>query len=362
MRTRLRITLIATIATLIIALYSTLAFADLQVGGVDDRQSEESGTLLTAQSASVSNPRVVADLSMEAGQRATWDCVWFGSYPQAEVASSDAVYSKLQSVGWDASGNATVDGVKYKRLSRSDVSGSDNWPSSSGTYRYFKYEPIKWRVLSVSGTKAFVVADVALDSQYYNTSSTAVSWNTSSIRSWLNGYGSSYNQPGVNYASKSFIGTAFSSGEQPAIYQTSAVSYDKVFLLSHDEVSGNTATAYGFSKAVRSETFIFEDRMCEGSDFAAAMGAVSGADGYVYWWIRLARLSNAQRYADVVGDSGRVYENVGTTLVSYYTYGVRPALNLDLSSSYVTYAGTVSSKGDSQKMHRLYNPNSGEHQ
>ena len=36
----------------------------------------------------VSNPRVVADSSMASGQRATWDCVWFGSYPQEVVTDA----------------------------------------------------------------------------------------------------------------------------------------------------------------------------------------------------------------------------------------------------------------------------------
>ncbi len=31
------------------------------------------------------NPRIVEDSSMDAGQKVTWDCVWFGSYPQSEV-------------------------------------------------------------------------------------------------------------------------------------------------------------------------------------------------------------------------------------------------------------------------------------
>ena len=31
------------------------------------------------------NPKIVADSSMEAGQKVTWDCIWFGTYPQSEV-------------------------------------------------------------------------------------------------------------------------------------------------------------------------------------------------------------------------------------------------------------------------------------
>lgn len=34
------------------------------------------------------NPVIEADTGMEAKQKVTWDCVWFGSYPQAEVVAS----------------------------------------------------------------------------------------------------------------------------------------------------------------------------------------------------------------------------------------------------------------------------------
>ena len=39
--------------------------------------------------ATLQNPRIVKDSSMDAGQRVTWDCVWFGSYPQSEVTEKD---------------------------------------------------------------------------------------------------------------------------------------------------------------------------------------------------------------------------------------------------------------------------------
>ena len=52
-----------------------------------------------------------------------------------------------------------------------------------------RYEPIKWRVLNRNGNDALLLADVALDDQKYNTDYAKVTWETSSMRSWLNGYG-----------------------------------------------------------------------------------------------------------------------------------------------------------------------------
>lgn len=76
----------------------------------------------------------------------TWDCVYFGRYPQ------------------------------------SDATGA-------------KSDPIKWRVLSVNGNDAFLVADCNLDAQVYHTKfdDAGTTWEMCTIRSWLNGYGSDSN-------------------------------------------------------------------------------------------------------------------------------------------------------------------------
>ena len=216
----------------------------------------------------------------------TWDCVWFGSYPQAEVVSSadsytavdksllksgdiiedSSLYNKLQSVtGWDANNDITVDGNKYRRMKKSDATYTSNsysnyynWPDSD-TWYYFKYEPIKWRVLKMDGSQAFLLSDIALDDQQYNTEED-ITWETSTIRSWLNGYGASSNKQGNDYSSKNLIGSAFSGDERSAIVNTSVVNddninygteggnntTDKIFLLSELEVYGDSAAPYGF--------------------------------------------------------------------------------------------------------------------
>ena len=57
------------------------------------------------------NPRIVKDSSMDAGQRVTWDCVWFGSYPQSEVTEKDGdIYNTLKNVtGWDSNNDITIE-------------------------------------------------------------------------------------------------------------------------------------------------------------------------------------------------------------------------------------------------------------
>ncbi|WP_151202220.1 DUF6273 domain-containing protein [Anaerobutyricum hallii] len=135
---------------------------------------------------------------MDAGQKVTWDCVYFGSYPQSEVTSKDgSIYNALKNAtGWDENNDITIGKTKYRRLKGEDATyyssneeGQYNWNGSYKTYHYFKYEPIKWRVLNRNGNDALLLADIALDDQKYNTNLEDVTWETSSVRSWLNGYG-----------------------------------------------------------------------------------------------------------------------------------------------------------------------------
>ena len=333
------------------------------------------------------NPRIVEDSSMEAGQKVTWDCVWFGSYPQSEVVcetDSDAIaklekmntnfgveYSKVSESIWnsivnasyDGNGDAKVGSAKYRRIKKGDAtyvtSGYDNYYEwGDDTVRYFRYEPIKWRVLNVNGTDAFLLADKALDDQEYNISDTSITWEKCTMRSWLNGYDSSSNSYGRDYTKLNFINFAFTSSERRAIKTTEVVNdnnirystaggndtSDKVFLLSENEVyNSRTALSYGFVKGRHTND---EGRRCKSSTFAKAMGVRIDTDspsaGNCWWWLRSP--GGYANHAAYVDDDGYVYEYGDGVYTDFRA--VRPALHLDLSSSDLySYAGTVSSDG-----------------
>ena len=170
----------------------------------------------------IDDPRIVTDDSMKAGQKVTWDCVWFGTYPQTEIVDKaetcgiynneywgsnadyevDAsVYRSLQNAtGWDRNGDLTINGTKFRRIKRIDATNkkSDYEWSDWDTYHYFRYEPIKWRVLDIDGSAALLLADKDLDNQRYHTAREPVTWETSTIRSWLNGYGPESNKQGAD--------------------------------------------------------------------------------------------------------------------------------------------------------------------
>lgn len=321
----------------------------------------------------IRNPRIVKDSSMDAGQKVTWDCVYFGSYPQSEVTSKDgSIYNALKNAtGWDSNNDITIGGTKYRRLKGEDATyhhsnetGQYNWNGNYKTYHYFKYEPIKWRVLNRNGNDALLLADIALDDQEYNTNCEDVTWESSSMRSWLNGYGASVNQPKTDYSRKNFIDSAFTSTQRNAIKTTNVVNNnnidygtaggnntsDKVFLLSESEVyNTDTAASYGFVKGYSTYD---EARRSRCSTYAYAMGTLRYVyedevdnpkyNGNIWWWLRSP--GDRSYIAALVNSSGWVFgsgEDVDINMG-----GVRPALHLNLSSSNLySYAGTVCSDG-----------------
>ena len=319
----------------------------------------------------ISNPRIVKDSSMEAGQKVTWDCVYFGSYPQSEVTSKDgSIYNALKNAtGWDENNDITIGRTKYRRLKGEDATyatSSDSpynydWNDNYKTYHYFKYELIKWRVLNRNGNDALLLADVALDDQKYNTNYEDVIWETSSMRSWLNGYGASVNQPKTDYSRKNFINSAFTSTQRNAIKTTNVVNNnninygtaggkntsDKVFLLSESEVyNTDTAAGYGF---IKDYSTYDEARRSRCSTYAYAMGTGRDYDtdteytkynGNIDWWLR----SPGHYGYDAAEVSSHGWVDRYGNNVDDYDDGVRPALHLNLSSSNLySYAGTVCS-------------------
>lgn len=175
-------------------------------------------------------------------------------------------------------------------------------------------EDIEWLVLEVKDGKALVISKYALDRKPYNASYTDVTWETCTLRKWLN---------------KEFINAAFSADEKAMIptvtvpadknpdYSTNPgnATQDQVFLLSIAE-----ANKYCSSDSAR---------RCEPTDYAVANGAWESDSGNCWWWLRSP--GYVQNFAAIVYDCGDV---------NFYDYyydsindiAVRPALWIDLNS------------------------------
>ena len=355
------------------------------------------------------NPVIVEDASMESGQKVTWDCIYFGSYPQREVIADEAAYDSLfrgndtvkgyynkdtdviedpalvdkleTAKDWERNIDITIDGSRYRRMTKTEATSYDedytdiqryNWKNADSCH-YFKYEPIKWRVLDVNGSDVLLMADKALDNQWYNRNWSSITWEKSTIRSWLNGYGSSENTMGRDYTdcedddNSNFIDSAFTPDQKNAIKTADVVNsdslycgtdggndtQDKVFLLSDAEVyDTDTAASYGFVKGKDTHD---EGRMSKSSTYAKAMGARSETNetddtysGNCMWWLRTPG-DKAYSAADIGADGAFDFDDDDHSAGIYVStnwVAVRPVLHLDLSASDDwEYFGTVCSDG-----------------
>ncbi len=228
-----------------------------------------------------------------------WRIVTFGSYPQTEV-SGEELTDAVTGASYDERGDAVADGVKYRRISIGDTSDSSNFGSAQ-TYRYFKWEPIKWRVLEEDGTELCLMADLGLDCRAYHPDGGSVAWTGSGLRSWLN---------------DEFYQSAFRAKERRAILQEG--SKENVRLLSAEEA---VSAAHGFcgdgGKASGS-------RKVRPSDYAYVMGAYSlSADGAdCWWWLSSSSAS---------GDAPRAYNDgsIDAAPVTLASGAVVPVVRMD---------------------------------
>ncbi|MCR5435757.1 MAG: DUF6273 domain-containing protein [Treponema sp.] len=287
----------------------------------------------------------------------TYDIVTFGSFPQSEKASTVSISSESKIVG---------SFTYYK-------GDDDEWYAKVGS-KYYKVEPIKWRVLTVNyngtGKKLLLAENILINCMYYNyynvnrTISAATiypnNYEHSRIRAYLNGLsyqkkaGDSANQePDEAFVNKGFFQTAFTQAEQDAIAATTVINNarstnpdsndkqwnnganqyasdtptsDKIFLLSEQEA---TKADYGFAAYNEYKgdgTHNDSTRIRMTTDFAKANGAyqetTEGSGGY--WWLRSPDC-NHSNYARYVSYNGNALKNRDVNLGNI---GVVPALCL----------------------------------
>lgn len=297
--------------------------------------------------------------SYEYGYRdtVTWDCVWFGSFPQTYVKETSAVHKKLKKcTSWDKNNDTVIGGQKYRR-----------YIGKQGNTYFYKYEPIKWRVLKVSGDQATLISDVVLEYRPYSDAKALDkndSWKISTIRSYLNGYSSKANAYQKSYNnSSSFIIQAFTKQQRNAIlktttynndmaYQTNTgkATSDKIFLPAEADVCQTAyATGFGFP----CDYFQADaSRIALMSDYSAALeskGMVHQADkNDTGTWSLRTNSSQPERvsYVDSDGVVGMADYTDGYNDVmprkKNARVGIRPMMNVDLSlAKNCYYAGTT---------------------
>ena len=261
------------------------------------------GTAEAASAADLSNPRID-------GLRTTWDCVYFGTYPQ------------------------TFDGTDKT--------------------------PIKWRVLQVNAqkTEAILLADQVLtEGMEYNKKGGEV-WAKTTIRSWLNGYGKKENASGIDYSADNFMDIAFTPAEQAALktatvrnkdvtviptegetqhFPGGPTTNDKVYLLSKEEIENPD---YGFAPGGGSILGPVKTRHTTATEYANRFATVKGYwlrgrgnKSYSAWSVKITNGYNGGYNAGVGEDTTKT------------DYGARPVIHLDLTKTDLwSSAGTTDAK------------------
>ena len=284
------------------------------------------------------------------------DYIYFGHWPQTCERDENVVAKLNEMAGkpplprdkenpynWESHEGTTYmwqkiviyNGTKYLGVQMNEyrASGIDalyDDITDNGYYRlnvyWFKYEPIKWRILTTSGNSAFIMSDIALDffsmqpdrkseirgdllAAYNNSPGVpdgtyANNWEYSFIRSWLNEtfYNEVFNDlqkeiiktTRLDNTARScnpdeypkYYGYAENAGKNKYADQCNDTD-DKIFLLSLRDV---TTTAYGFNKDVLAED---PARNLQASDFAKFHGVSMGntQKDYVTWYTRSPSLA-----------------------------------------------------------------------
>ncbi len=302
----------------------------------------------------------VAPLTVFAADGATTykvgETFYFGTYPQSQIYNYLPLYEELNSLvnsetEWTSYdyyiNNEQSDYMKYtdieyegeryrgvlfssfrpslinKKSDRSTTFQDDNGYYVNNKY-WFKYEPVKWKVLSVNSATGNVVvmSDMVLDSQqYYNsTAERNINGKTvypnnyehSDIRAWLTG--TFYDAAFSDTEKSKIVATTISNTAKAssAVYNSNSTT-DMVWLLSYDEiVSGKNGFSYDST------------RKAKGTNYAYSQGLYK-KNSYCMWRLRNAAVAGAGTcFVSETGMSDSS-QNINDT-----KWGVRPAMTLHL--------------------------------
>lgn len=175
-------------------------------------------------------------------------------------------------------------------------------------------DPIEWQILKRESNRILIISKYALDCKQYNMTYTDVTWETCTLREWLN---NDFLNIAFTDAERKMILIASVSADRNPYIDTNPgnATHDKVFLLSISEVNKYFIDSY-------------DARECTPTDYAISQGVQK--DNYslkstCFWLLRSP--GKDFNHAACVSDDGVVYG--GGALITK-DYAVRPALWINL--------------------------------
>ena len=214
-----------------------------------------------------------------------------------------------------------VDKEKLKSISVYDVITFGKYSSDSGYYA--QESDIEWIVLEKQGNSLFVISKQAVGNELYNETDTAVTWETCTLRSWLN---------------DEFLNSAFTSEEQAKI-QTTDVVAEKNPVYDTDPGNNTKDKIFLLSITEAEKYFTTDLRMvCAGSG-GGPVCTTAGGQYACRWWLRTPGIDQQHAAYIFNGKGDYIYE--GYNVASIFEpnvadgggcAGVRPAMWLNFDS------------------------------
>ena len=181
-------------------------------------------------------------------------------------------------------------------------------------------EPIQWIVLDKIDGQLLLLSASCLKGMAYNTAAfTPVTWETSSLRAWLN---------------EDFFSSAFTEEEKALILTVSNENPDHSIV----ETPGGRDTRDRVFVLCERDTVIYLNDpadqeavgKAQGTEYAKANGLQTDEEGNASWWLRSPGMY--EYIAQFVDQNGEPYTNGASTDIDYLC-GVRPVMWLDTNPS-----------------------------
>lgn len=259
--------------------------------GLDEATEETEELEIMQRAASASQPE--NPVYNENTQSTKWSYVYFGRYPQSEV-TGDELDSSIINANYNVNGDAVVDGVKYRRV------------QEGNTTTYYRYEPIKWKVMQNDGNSLWLIADEILFG-LNGMSADSGAYSTSRIRSMLNGYDGQENIVRLDYSVKgtNFYTMAFDIDERDIINPMTLSDLGVTDMITIPDYADVTDKEKGF-----------------GSNYSRAVSVTDYVTVYGQCWFY--RQKDWMGYIDLLG---KVYQTGWN-----YAGGVCPQIQISLDS------------------------------
>ena len=249
-----------------------------------------------------------------------WTCVQCGNTNNGTKFCGECGTQRpvVEDPRWTCTSCGTVnDGTKYCGECGAKKPAAADMSIKPGDFVTFGHYPqtaagndmtsIEWIVLDRDGNKALLISKYVLDSQRYNENWDSVTWETCTLRTWLN---------------NEFINKAFSELERNAIFTTAVDNSQSQGNSEWKTNGGNNTTDQVFLLSyVEAWKYFGSD-----NDRKATTTEYANREYSNRWWLRSP--GNYQYYAALVySDGSRSHDGSVNS-----TRGVRPALWVDLES------------------------------